>query len=103
MSAGSVVAGVVIGAVISGLVKAIGTENLMYLQMGCLAAAALIAGTLVVILDLVLPAGSIPLLITPARIILSVALLLVAAVLGCSFSLRRVLRIDPASAIGTTS
>jgi hypothetical protein len=24
-------------------------------------------------------------------------------VLGCSFSLRRVLRVDPASAIGTTS
>ena len=42
-------------------------------------------------------------LVTPARIILSVVLLLVAAVLGCSFSLRRVLRIDPASAIGTTS
>ena len=33
----------------------------------------------------------------------SVAFLLVAAVLGCAFSLRRVLRIDPASAIGTGS
>ena len=41
--------------------------------------------------------------VSPGRILLSVLLLLVAAVLGCSFSLRRVLRIDPASAIGTTS
>jgi putative ABC transport system permease protein len=41
--------------------------------------------------------------ITPSRIMLSTVLLLVAAVLGCSFSLRRVLRVDPASAIGTTS
>lgn len=65
--------------------------------------ATLIAGSLVVILDLLIPPGSIPLLITPLRIITSVVLLLVAAVLGCSFSLRRVLRIDPASAIGTTS
>jgi putative ABC transport system permease protein len=65
--------------------------------------AATIAGTLVVLLDVLLPPGSIPLLITPARILLSFGLLLVAAVLGCSFSLRRVLRIDPASAIGTTS
>ncbi len=65
--------------------------------------AATIAGALVVLLDVVLPPGSIPLLVTPVRIFLSFGLLLVAAVLGCSFSLRRVLRIDPASAIGTTS
>lgn len=65
--------------------------------------ATFIAAALVVLLDLLIPAGSIPLLITPGRIALSVALLLVAAVLGCAFSLRRVLRIDPASAIGTAS
>jgi putative ABC transport system permease protein len=65
--------------------------------------ATLIAGTIVVVLDLLIPPGSIPLLVTPARIITSVVLLLLAAVLGCAFSLRRVLRIDPASAIGTTS
>ncbi len=65
--------------------------------------AAAIAGALVVLLDVLLPPGSLPLLVTPARILLSFGLLLVAAVLGCSFSLRRVLRIDPASAIGTTS
>ncbi len=92
-----------------GVLKALGAKSstifagLVAQAVVVTAIAALIAGTLVVILDLVLPAGSIPLLITPGRIILSVLLLLVAAVLGCSFSLRRVLRIDPASAIGTTS
>jgi ABC-type antimicrobial peptide transport system permease subunit len=30
-------------------------------------------------------------------------LLLIAAVAGCAFSLRRILRIDPASAIGSAS
>ena len=39
----------------------------------------------------------------PAGIITSAVLLLVAAVVGCAFSLRRVLRVDPASAIGTLS
>ncbi len=92
-----------------GVLKALGAKSstifagLVAQAVAVTAIAALIAGTLVVILDLVIPAGSIPLLVTPARIVLSVVLLLVAAVLGCSFSLRRVLRIDPASAIGTTS
>jgi putative ABC transport system permease protein len=65
--------------------------------------ASLVAGLLVVALDALIPPGSIPILITPGRIILSMLLLLVAAVLGCAFSLRRVLRVDPASAIGTGS
>ena len=39
----------------------------------------------------------------PAGSISSAVLLLVAAVVGCAFSLRRVLRVDPASAIGTVS
>ena len=92
-----------------GVLKALGAKSstifagLVVQAVVVTAIAALVAGTLVVLLDLLLPAGSIPLLVTPGRILLSVALLLVAAVLGCSFSLRRVLRIDPASAIGTTS
>jgi putative ABC transport system permease protein len=65
--------------------------------------AASIAGLLLVLLDRLIPPGSIPLLVTPARVGVSLVLLLIAAVLGCSFSLRRVLRIDPASAIGTSS
>ncbi len=92
-----------------GVLKALGAKSstifagLVVQAVVVTAIAATIAGALVVLLDVLLPPGSIPLLITPARILLSSALLLVAAVLGCSFSLRRVLRIDPASAIGTTS
>lgn len=51
----------------------------------------------------IVPAGGIPFTITTARIVSSVGYLLVAAVIGCAFSLRRVLRIDPASAIGSAS
>jgi hemin transport system permease protein len=92
-----------------GVLKALGAKSstifagLVAQAVVVTAIAAIVAGTLVVLLDVLLPAGSIPLLVTPGRILLSVGLLLVAAVLGCSFSLRRVLRIDPASAIGTTS
>jgi putative ABC transport system permease protein len=92
-----------------GVLKALGAKSstifagLVAQAVVVTAIASLIAGTLVIVLDLIIPPGSIPLLVTPGRILLSVGLLLVAAVLGCSFSLRRVLRIDPASAIGTTS
>ncbi len=92
-----------------GVLKALGAKSstifagLVAQAVVVTAIAASAAGLLVAILDLLIPPGSIPLLITPARIVSSVVLLLVAAVLGCSFSLRRVLRIDPASAIGTTS
>ncbi|HSL74511.1 MAG TPA: ABC transporter permease [Ilumatobacteraceae bacterium] len=92
-----------------GVLKALGAKSstifagLVAQAVVVTAIATFIAGTLVVLLDVVLPPGSIPLLVTPGRLGLSVVLLLVAAVLGCAFSLRRVLRIDPASAIGTTS
>lgn len=52
-------------------------------------------------LDALIPPGSIPFDATIGRLVSSVVLLLVASVLGCAFSLRRVLRVDPASAIGT--
>ena len=58
---------------------------------------------LALLLDALIPAGSIPLDISARRVILSAVLLLVAAVVGCAFSLRRVLRVDPAAAIGTAS
>lgn len=64
--------------------------------------AASIAGVAVLLLDLVIPPGSIPLYISASRIATSVVLLLIAAVLGCAFSLRRVLRVDPASALGSS-
>jgi putative ABC transport system permease protein len=60
-----------------------------------------IAAALSVVLDLVIPAGSIPFNISAGRIAGSIISLLVAAVIGCAFSLRRVLHIDPASAIGS--
>lgn len=65
--------------------------------------AAVVAGALLIVLDLALPPGSIPLDVTATRIIVSTVLLLIAAVIGCAFSLRRILRIDPASAIGSGS
>ncbi len=52
-------------------------------------------------LDAAIPPGAIPFEATTGRLTSSVILLLVAAVAGCAFSLRRVLRVDPASAIGT--
>jgi putative ABC transport system permease protein len=63
--------------------------------------AAVVAGISVLVLDLALPPGAIPLYVSAGRIVTSVVLLLVAAVIGCAFSLRRVLRIDPASALGS--
>jgi putative ABC transport system permease protein len=62
------------------------------------AAAIGVAGTLA--FDRLIPAGALPFEASPSRLGSSAALLLVAAVVGCAFSLRRVLRIDPASAIG---
>jgi putative ABC transport system permease protein len=65
--------------------------------------AATIAGAAVLALDALLPAGSIPLDLSATRILFSVVLLLLAAVAGCGFSLRRVLNVDPAAAIGRGS
>lgn len=47
-----------------------------------------------------IPPGSIPFRVGPLRFVGSVLVLLAAALLGCAFSLRRVLRVDPAAAIG---
>lgn len=63
--------------------------------------ASLIGGSLALVLDLAVPPGGIPYILQPARVASSIAFLLVAALIGCAFSLRRVLRIDPASAIGS--
>lgn len=65
--------------------------------------AAIIAATLVIVAERLIPPGGVPLDVTASRIITSVVLLLIAAVIGCTFSLRKVLRVDPASAIGSTS
>ena len=63
-----------------------------------------IAGTVfAVLLDVLLPPGAIPYQLLPSRVVISGVSLLIAAVVGSSFSLRRVLRVDPASAIGRAS
>jgi putative ABC transport system permease protein len=92
-----------------GVLKAIGARShtlfagLVLQAVIVTAVAVVVAGGLALLLDAVIPPGSIPLDITPRRIMSSAVLLLVAAVVGCAFSLRRVLRVDPASAIGTAS
>ncbi len=79
---GRLFAGVLLQAVIvTGIACAI----------GALAALALAA---------VIPAGSIPFTATAGRLSGSALYLIVAAIIGCAFSLRRVLRVDPATAIG---
>ena len=65
--------------------------------------ASTVAAALVVLLDFVIPPGSIPISVSAGSILSSAALLLLAAAVGCTFSLRRVLKVDPASAIGTSS
>lgn len=50
--------------------------------------------------DAAIPAGGLPFLATPGRLLLSAGELVLAALAGCAFSLRRVLRVDPATAIG---
>ena len=67
------------------------------------AVAAVIASAAGLVLDVVIPAGSIPYQLGATRILTSIVLLVVAAVIGSTFSLRRVLKIDPASAIGSSS
>lgn len=62
--------------------------------------ASLIGSAAALALDALVPPGSIPFVAGPARLGTSVAIVLVAAVAGCAFSLRRVLRVDPATAIG---
>jgi ABC-type antimicrobial peptide transport system permease subunit len=92
-----------------GVLKAIGARSrtlfagLVAQAVVVTTVAVVIAGGLAVLLDALIPPGSIPLDISPRRIVTSAVLLLVAAVIGCAFSLRRVLRVDPASAIGTIS
>lgn len=62
--------------------------------------AAAIASIASLVLAAAIPPGSIPFVATPARLAASTAFLAVAAIVGCAFSLRRVLKIDPATAIG---
>lgn len=90
-----------------GVLKAIGARSgtiflgLVTQAVVVTAIAAVIAGVAVVVLDLLIPPGSIPLFVSVGRIVSSIVLMLIAAIVGSAFSLRRVLRVDPASALGS--
>lgn len=92
-----------------GILKALGARSftifagLMVQALVVTLIASAFAGVLVVLLDLAIPPGSIPVFVSARSIVSSAVLLLLAAAAGCSFSLRRVLKVDPASAIGTSS
>lgn len=79
---GTLFAGVLLQAVIVTLIASL---------IGAIAALGLAA---------VIPEGSIPFIATGGRIAGSTFFLMLAAVIGCAFSLRRVLKVDPAQAIG---
>lgn len=89
-----------------GMLKALGARSrtlfagvlLQALAVALVASA--IGAAAALALDVAIPAGGIPFVATPERLLSSVAFLLLAAFVGCTFSLRRVLRVDPATAIG---
>ena len=91
---------------IYGVLKALGgsTRTLfvgLLVQATVVAVVAFVAGGLVTIgLTAVLPA-EIPVQLEPARAVSTLAGVLITAVLGGAVSLRRIARVDPATAIGT--
>jgi putative ABC transport system permease protein len=92
-----------------GVLKALGARSRTLLagvviQAVAVALVAAAIGTaLAVVLDRTLPPGTIPYQLQISRVVVSAVALVLAAILGSSFSLRRVLRVDPASAIGRSS
>jgi putative ABC transport system permease protein len=92
-----------------GVLKAIGARSRtlfggVMLQAVIVALiAALIGGALALVFAALVPPGAVPYKLVPGRVLTSTFALIAAAILGSAFSLRRVLRIDPASAIGSSS
>ncbi len=89
-----------------GVLKAVGARSrtlfagVVIQAVVVTAVASALASVLAIAASVTGATGSLPFTLLPGRLVLSVALLLVAAIVGCAFSLRRVLRVDPASAIG---
>lgn len=89
-----------------GVLKAVGASSRTLLggvllqAVAVTSVAAAVGAAAALALDAVIPPGSIPFTATPSRIGSSVAILLLAAVLGSAFSFRRISSIDPATAIG---
>jgi putative ABC transport system permease protein len=93
-------------AALYGVLKAVGGRSRTLLA-GVIAQAtvlAALAGCLAVsagvVTDAVLPPGGVPFELSPGRAVISVVLVLVAAMAGSTVSLRRIVRSDPASTIG---
>ena len=88
-----------------GMLKAIGASSRtlaagLTLQAGLIAAGAFVAGGLATMgLARVIP-EAVPLVLQPGRAAFTAAGLAVTAILGSAVSFRRVIRIDPASAVG---
>lgn len=91
-----------------GVLKAVGARSrtlfagLVVQALVVTGVASLVGGGLAVAFGLAVPPGALPFELTAGRLATNAAFLLAAAVVGCAFSLRRVVRIDPASAIGGT-
>jgi putative ABC transport system permease protein len=91
-----------------GVLKAVGARTGTLFAGTAAQAATLAAGAGLVATiagltaDRVLPAGSIPFQLSAGRAALSVAQLLVAALVGAALCLRRIARTDPAATIGRT-
>jgi hemin transport system permease protein len=88
-----------------GVLKAIGASS-MTLAAGLTLQAVLIAtgalalgGVLASLLSNVIP-DTVPLTLSPGRFVFTAAGLIIAALLGSAISFRRIVRIDPASAVG---
>jgi putative ABC transport system permease protein len=91
-----------------GVLKAIGasTRRLftgVVLQAVIVAVVAFVIGSLLAVGAAAALPASVPLQLTPARFLSTFIGLLVAAVLGSAVSLRKVTKVDPASAIGNAS
>lgn len=91
-----------------GVLKAIGasTGRLfagVVLQAIIVATISFVIGSLFALLAAALLPKGVPLTLIPSRFVFTFVGLLVAAVLGSAISLRRVTRVDPASAIGNAS
>jgi putative ABC transport system permease protein len=89
-----------------GVLKAIGASSssifagVLFQAVTVALVASAVGIVAAVALDAAIPAGSIPFVVTLPRLATTAVSLLLAAVIGCTFSLRRVLRVDPAAAIG---
>ncbi|MDP2292926.1 MAG: ABC transporter permease [Actinomycetota bacterium] len=91
-----------------GVLKAIGASTArlfagVVLQAVIVATISFVIGSLLALLAAAMLPDGVPLTLIPSRFVFTFVGLLVAAVLGSAISLRRVTRVDPASAIGTAS